>query len=161
MGSSHTPPSPAPGAGDSAGSILERGRGSLEHRLLPPGSPAQQKSPFDLSTPGAVPGAGAGAGAGRYTSAFTAQQQRTSSVISRPGPIKQEPGSPGARLGAGGSPGQRAANLSPPPKVSNVSIVELETKVCKDFNITEKALTRAFCLLKAPTTVLCSPWVGG
>ena len=120
MGSSHTPPSPAPGAGDSAGSILERGRGSLEHRLLPPGSPAQQKSPFDLSTPGAVPGAVAGAGAGRYTSAFTAQQQRTSSVISRPGPIKQEPGSPGARLGAGGSPGQRTANLSPPPKVSTV-----------------------------------------
>ena len=121
MGSSHTPPSPAPGAGDSAGSILERGRGSLEHRLLPPGSPAQQKSPFDLSTPGAVPGAGAGAG--RYTSAFTAQQQRTSSVISRPGPIKQEPGSPGARLGAGGSPGQRASNLSPPPKVSTVELV--------------------------------------
>ena len=124
MGSSHTPPSPAPGAGDSAGSILERGRGSLEHRLLPPGSPAQQKSPFDLSTPGAVPGAGLGAGAGRYTSAFTAQQQRTSSVISRPGAIKQEPGSPGARLGAGGSPGTRASNLSPPPKVR---IVELET----------------------------------
>ena len=139
MGSSHTPPSPAPGAGDSAGSILERGRGSLEHRLLPPGSPAQQKSPFDLSTPGAVPGAGAGAGAGRYTSAFTAQQQRTSSVISRPGPIKQEPGSPGARLGAGGSPGQRAANLSPPPKVSTVELVGAFDQ--------QKALVRAFSVI--------------
>ena len=68
-----------------------------------------------------MPGAGLGAGAGRYTSAFTAQQQRTSSVISRPGAIKQEPGSPGARLGAGGSPGTRASNLSPPPKVRTVS----------------------------------------
>ena len=37
-------------------------------------------------------------------------------------------------------------------KVLCVKIIELQTKVCEDFTVTEKAFTRAFSWMKAPTS---------